>query len=841
MKWSAERVIAVGFTVALTMLVVVGVVSFRNTARMKDATVFEQHARDVLDDLRELSSLTKDVENAGRGYALTGDARFLQPYHSARPRIRNILKKLSGELSDPSISNMMSELSPAVEQKLQDTESIIAARDANGPNQAKLLPSLLVGRDIMDKIREVIGRMEMREFEMLQDRVMEAEASQRQASFVLQLGSVSGILFLALAMMVIFNDLRQRKRIEASLLEATSLQNAILNGAGSAIIATDINGIITSFNQAAESMMGYRAAEVVGRVSPIIFSDPMEVSARAQTLGRELGYPVEVGFETFVAKSRLGPADANEWTYIRRDGSRVPVLLSVATLRAPSGEVSGYLAIASDITEVRAAQEQLRHAEHRFRALIQGSNDIVLMLSPAGEMLYISPAVERTLGYPPEEIIGKDLFQFVHPEDVSATRISFGNTLSASGFAVPLQLRMRAVDGWYHWIEVLANNLVHDPDLRAVVLNARDITERRELERRSALQSAVTAVLADAQSLGEASARLLEAIGTQMGYDLGELWRVDPETANLALVEHWHSSLVSNLSAREFSVGYRMEYGEELPGAAWESSDVVIVGDLSRSLDFTRASRSLEIGMRSAFAVPVKFDEEVIAVMDFASREIQIPDEETVQIFRSLGSQIGNFIARKRAEEAADRLRRQTQLILESAGEGIIGIDTRQHVTFVNAAAERMLGYRTGELVGRDVMTMLHPAKADGTPVPIEETPIFSALEKSAARSVADGVFFRKDGTSFPVQYIGAPIRGEAGVVGAVITFQDVTQRREIERLGCWRAGRWEDFPRRRSGCSISRSITPTASYVLSTTFSISSESTPAGRPCRSANWTLPN
>lgn len=783
MRWSAERVVAVGFTVALTMLVVVGVVSFRNTTRMHNATLFEQHTRDVLDDLRDLSSLMKDVENAGRGYALSGDPRFLQPYRSALPRIRTILNKISSEVDDHDIDQRFTELAPLVEKILRDTQSIIQTRDTAGQDQTRLLPSLLASRDIMDKIREIVGRMQMREFEMLQERVLEAEESQRQASFVLQLGSISGVVFLALAMMVIFNDLRQRKRIEASLLEATSLQNAILNGAGSGIIATDVNGIISSFNQAAQSMLGYKAAEVVGRVSPIIFSDPLEVSARAQSLTRELGHPVPVGFETFVTKSRLGPADSNEWTYIRRDGSRVPVLLSVATLRGPDGEVTGYLAIASDITEVRAAQEQLRHAEHRFRALIQGSNDIVLMLSPSGEMLYISPAVERTLGYVPEEIIGKDVFQLIHPEDISSARVSFGNTLSATGFAVPLQLRMQAADGDYHWIEILANNLIHDPDLRAVVINARDVTERRELENRSALQSAVTSVLADSQTLGEASARLLEAIGAQMGYDLGELWRVDPETANLALVDHWHSSAINEIEAREFSVGYRIEYGEGLPGTAWEASDVVLVPDIGKSPQIPRAQRSAELGMRSAFAIPIKFDEEVIAVMDFASHEPTVPDEEAVQIFRSLGSQIGNFMARKRAEEAADRLRRQTQLILESAGEGIIGIDTRQHVTFVNAAAERMLGYRTGELVGRDVMATLHPTQSDQSPITPEETPIYSALEKNAWRSVADGNFFRKDGTSFPVQYIGAPIRSETGVAGAVITFQDVTQRREIDRM----------------------------------------------------------
>jgi PAS domain S-box-containing protein len=783
MRWSAERVTAIGFAVALTMLVVVGVVSFRNTVHLRQATAFEQRSRDVLDDLRELSSAMKDIETSGTGYALSGNPRFLQNYRLAVPHVRSILNKLPSELNDQGLELLFTELDPAVQQTLLNTEAVVTARGAGGAKGEELLASLLAGRDIVDKVREIVGRMQAREFEMLQERLVDADSSQRELFFVLQLGSVSGVVFLALAMVVIFIDLRQRKRMEASLREATSLQNAILSGAGSGIIATDAAGIITSFNQAAENLLGYKASELVGRVSPVIFNDAVEISSRAQALSRELGFPVEVGFETLVAKSRFGPADSNEWTYIRRDGTRVPVLVSVSTLRNSAGEITGYLGVASDITEVRAAQEQLRHAEYRFRALIQGSNDVVLMLSPRGEILYVSPAVERTLGYLPEDLVGKEVFQFIHPEDVPPARVSFGRTLSASGIAVPMELRMRSLDGKYHWIESLANNLLHDADLRAIVVNARDVTERRELERRSALQSVVTAVLAESQTLGDASGRLLEVICKQMGYDHGELWRVDPENANLALVEHWHSEKISEIRAREFSVGFHLDYGEGIPGAVWETGEVVLVPDISKALAYRRARRALELGFRCAFAIPIKFDDEVIAIMDFSNREAPLPDERTVDIFRSLGSQIGNFMARKRAEEAADRLRRQTQLILESAGEGIIGIDTRQHVTFVNAAAERMLGYRTGELVGRELMSTIRPAKADGTPIAFEDTPMFAALEQIASRSIADGLFFRKDASSIPVQYTGAPIRTDNGVAGAVITFQDITQRQEIDRM----------------------------------------------------------
>ena len=783
MRWSAERAIAAGFSVALVILIAVGIVSYRNTVQIQEATAFEQHTREVLDDLRELRSALIDIETAGRGYALTGDRLFLNPYRAAVPRAQNVMRKLESEVRNPEIRRVIAELHGLVAEKILATQAQIQARDESGVSQEEILRLLNDGRTAMDRIREVVGRMQVREFELLQDRILATEERQRQASGILQIGSVSAVLFLALAMYVIFKDLRERKRIEAALVQTTTLQNAILSGAGSSIIAADRSGTITSFNRAAENMLGYRAEQVIGKCTPIVLHDQEEIRARAETLSTELGAPVEPGFEAFIAKARLGGVDQNEWTYLRKDGTRFPVLLSVTALRDRFGIVSGYLGIATDITELKAAQESLRYAEARFRALIQGSNDIVAMLAPSGAMMYVSPAVEATIGYRPGDISGKNVFDFIHPEDFPLAQEAFQNTLSVPGMAIPLQLRLRGPSGEFRWVEILANNLINDPDLRAVVINARDISERRELERRSALQSSVTSVLADAQNLTEAMSRILSAIGEQMNYDLGEVWRVDPEAGNLALVEHWHSPAISEVSANEFSVGFRLGPGQGLPGTVWQARDVVLIPDLRKAGSFLRSAKSLALGLSSGFGIPVPFGDEIIAVMNFSSRESHIPDEGMVRIFRALASQIGNFMGRKRAEESAERLRRQTQLILESAGEGIIGIDPRYRITFANDAGERILGYESGELVGQDVFNVLHPTRADGTPVPQSETPIFDAMVEGGSRSQAEGTFWRKDGSSFPVQYVGAPIRGSNSISGAVITFQDVTQRREIERM----------------------------------------------------------
>ncbi|MBE9180320.1 PAS domain S-box protein [Oculatella sp. LEGE 06141] len=162
------------------------------------------------------------------------------------------------------------------------------------------------------------------------------------------------------AEIVLASDVTERRRAEAALLETTTLQQAILDGADYTIISTQVDGTVRTFNAAAERLLGYSADEVVGKVTPSIFHDINEVAYRAKELTAELGIPVAPGFEAFVAKARLGKPDEQEWTYIRKDGSRFPVLLSITALRDSTGAITSFLGIGSDITERKRAEEQLR-------------------------------------------------------------------------------------------------------------------------------------------------------------------------------------------------------------------------------------------------------------------------------------------------------------------------------------------------------------------------------------------------------------------------------------------------------------------------------------------------
>jgi PAS domain-containing protein len=157
-------------------------------------------------------------------------------------------------------------------------------------------------------------------------------------------------------------DNTARKQAEEALLKAGALQSAIFNGANFSSIATDAKGVIQIFNVGAERMLGYTAGEVMNKITPADISDPQELIARAKALSVEFATSITPGFEALVFKASRGIEDIYELTYIRKDGSRFPAVVSVTALRDAPGVIIGYLLIGTDNTARKQAEEALLKA-----------------------------------------------------------------------------------------------------------------------------------------------------------------------------------------------------------------------------------------------------------------------------------------------------------------------------------------------------------------------------------------------------------------------------------------------------------------------------------------------
>src|SRR5216684_4190514 len=186
--------------------------------------------------------------------------------------------------------------------------------------------------------------------------------------------------------LLIGTDNTARKRAEEALLKAGALQNAILNSANFSIIATDEKGVIQLFNIGAERMLGYTAAEVVNKINPSDIHDPQEVMARAKALSRELATTITPGFEALAFKASRGIEDIYELTYIRKDGSRFPAIVSITALRDDQDGIIGYLLIGSDNTERKSVQEKIKRLT-RFHQVLSDINFAIARIRDRTELL----------------------------------------------------------------------------------------------------------------------------------------------------------------------------------------------------------------------------------------------------------------------------------------------------------------------------------------------------------------------------------------------------------------------------------------------------------------------
>src|SRR5436305_581148 len=201
----------------------------------------------------------------------------------------------------------------------------------------------------------------------------------------LRAGSHSELLVLAM------EDVTARKQAEEALLKAGALQSAIFNSANFSSIATDANGVIQIFNVGAERMLGYTAADVMNKITPADISDPQEVITRAKALSTELGTTIMPGFEALVFKASRGIEDIYELTYIRKDDSRFPAIVSVTALRDEQGGIIGYLLIGTDNTarkQVEAERllldQRVRDQQFYTRSLIESNIDALIATDPPG-------------------------------------------------------------------------------------------------------------------------------------------------------------------------------------------------------------------------------------------------------------------------------------------------------------------------------------------------------------------------------------------------------------------------------------------------------------------------
>jgi PAS domain S-box-containing protein len=410
----------------------------------------------------------------------------------------------------------------------------------------------------------------------------------------------------------IIRDITLSRQAERLLQDTMAFKQGILDSAKLSIIATDAQGIIQTFNAAAQQMLGYSERELIGKVTPEIFHDRDEISQRSIKISEELGQLVHPGFETFVAKARIGIADEQQWTYISKTGTRFPVVLTMTALHDQRDNIIGFVAIARDISRQQQAEEEIS----RFKTTLDMTLDCVFMFSPE--------------------------------------------------------------------------------NLRFFYVN----------------QGAME----------------------QVGYSYNELLRMTPVDI---LLEHNNHSFRSMLQP--------------------------MIEGRRNALTFESYHRH-----RNGNLIPVEIFLQYIYPVDQEPRFVAI---------------VRDITERQRTAENLAHAEERARLLLESAGEGIYGLDLQGNITFVNPATARMLGYDAVDLIGKRMHDFAQHSYQDHREYPYQFTPTYKAITEGDIQRVSHEVMWRKDGSFFPVEYTVTPIRKNDEIAGAVIIFNDITERKKVEQI----------------------------------------------------------
>jgi PAS domain S-box-containing protein len=332
--------------------------------------------------------------------------------------------------------------------------------------------------------------------------------------------------------LLIGTDNTARKRAEEALLKAGALQRAIFNSANFSSIATDAKGVIQIFNVGAERMLGYAAADVMNKITPADISDPEEVIARAKALSVECSTPITPGFEALVFKASRGIEDIYELTYIRKDGSRFPALVSVTALRDAQDEIIGYLLIGTDNTarkQVEAEQkkldQRLRDQQFYTRSLIESNIDALMTTDPSGTITDVNKQMEALTGRKRGELIGTPFKNyFTDPKRAEAAIKLVLSKKKVTNY----ELTASGTDGKKTVVSYNATTFYdRDRKLQGVFAAARDVTERKRFEQalqetnvelESAKSAAEKANLAKSDFLSSMSHELRSPLNAILGF-----------------------------------------------------------------------------------------------------------------------------------------------------------------------------------------------------------------------------------------------------------------------------------------------------------------------------------
>jgi PAS domain S-box-containing protein len=431
--------------------------------------------------------------------------------------------------------------------------------------------------------------------------------------------------------------------------------------------------------------------------------------------------------------------------------------------------------------ERKQTESALQESEERFRHMADTIPEVIWITSLEPEkVLYVSPSFERIWGLPVEDLYENPRLwmETIHPEDRERVVAMFSRWIAGDPVDYhDVEFRITQPGGAIRWIHergVMSRDEEGKPYRVSGI--STDVTERKQAEQRLTTQHAVTQMLAEATTLDEVTPKILKTVCDLLLWDLGALWSIDREAGVLRCVEIWHKSSIEAPQFEAITRESTFAAGIGLPGRVWSSRKPAYIPDVVHDANFLRASVAAREGLHAAFAFPILLGADVLGVIDFFSHEIRHPDQELLNMMAALGSQIGQFIERKRAEE---ELRRSEAYLAEAQRLSLTG-----SFGWKVSSGELFWSKETFCIIGCDpgtkptlalVLDRVHP----------EDLAFVQQTVERASRDATDLDFEHRlllpDGAVKHIHVMAHAVRDESAILEYVGAVSDVTATRFAE------------------------------------------------------------
>jgi len=650
MKWSVTRKTATLATITIFVMFALGELFYRQISDVLDSGSWVVHAQDVLREMKSTAVVLKDFENKQREYIVTGNDGLISEQRAALNKLHQNIKTVTELVADNvQQKEKVALLVKAADQLNAFSEDLIATRKAEGQIAASNLLSTEQGKNMVPAVDACIKDIEQTEYGLLNIREYTFDRGAIEARRAILILVLLAFAIIVVILLVVRSYDKQQRSTEDILRSAAVRFLGIFNESFESIALLDPDGLVLQVNDTALSKTGAQRDQLLGKP---YWEMPWWKYSKS----------VQEQVKRAVSDAVEGKSIRFETQQSTADGTLLDVDFMLKAVKGEKHAFNFFIAEIHDLSEVKRTEKALSESEGMMRAIFGSMEEGVYQLDGLGNLIFLNPAGARILGYDPQEILGANMHHLVHRNKHGATipisRCNVFNVLNTGVAYHSGDETYKRKDGTLIPVRVLASPLVIEGEKTGVVVTFEDTTSLKRAERRSTTQYAVTRVFAQFDSIEDASIRVVQTICENLGWELGALWLRNENESKLNFIRCWHKP---ELDATDFEAACKRLDAEETKtsshmNAYIENAPLWISHTTEEPHEYF-LSAATQCGLKTAFAFPLRREDECIGVLELYSIQIREPDLELLHMLDALGRQFGQYIERRRM----DRMLRENE------------------------------------------------------------------------------------------------------------------------------------------------------------------------------------